>query len=319
MGGSRDSLSGKQNVVEEAVASLPSISDQLDEFTKDLTEAADETVHKIDKLKQKGINISSDGSTTCQKLKVVINNSYNYARAIDEFIWNAQRDERQKFALQEASKEENPNFGPMHDYIQHIKRFLGRAGEKHEIFHESCKGVVERLEVVSEEIQKRADEAGSKKTASQVTGGVLAGGAMAAGVGTGAAVAVTGIGLPLSSALGIGTIIGLVITAVAAPVVGLGAGIAVAVGTHFVAKHYNDRKEAFDDLARRILNLERQASQLDQVLDQIKILMDTIDDLTRDVQNYTTAPHHRKLLLDLFDELEKFNFICSKLVHAVQH
>ena len=322
---SRNSLSGLQDVVEEAVASLPLISDQLDEFTKDLTEAVDETVHKIDELKQKGMKISPDGSTTCRELKVVVNNSYSYAQAINEFTRNTRRGDRQKLAFKEATKKENPNFGPMQDYIQHVKRFLGRAGEKYEIFHESCKGVVERLGVVSEVTQKAADEAGVKKTASQVTGGVLAGGTMAAGVGTGATVAATGIGLSLAAGiptLGIGTIIGLVITGVAAPVVGLGAGTAAAVGTHFVAKHYNDRKKAFEDLARRILNLEQQASQLDHVLDKIKISMDTFGNLAKDVEYYTTAPQYRESLLDsmslLFEKLENFHSVCFKCCEALK-
>ena len=312
-------LSGLQNVVDDAVASLPSVSKQLDKFTTDLTKAVDETVHKLDKLKENGTKLSSDGHKTCQALKVVVNNSYNYTQAIDQFTWHARRGERQKLAFQEASKEGNPNFRPMHDYIQHIKRFLGRAGKKYEIFRESCKGVVERLEVVSEETQKSADEAGSKKTASQVTGGVLAGGAMAAGVGTGAAVAGTGIGLSLAAGiptLGIGTIIGLTITAVAAPVVGLSTGTAAAVGTHFVAKHYNDKKKACEDLVRLILSLERQASKLDHVLNKIKISMDTFDNLTQDVEYYTTAPHHQGSLLDsmrlLFEKLEEFHSVCSK-------
>ena len=41
-----DSLSGRQYVVEEVVASLPSLSNQLYEFTKELIEAVDETVRR---------------------------------------------------------------------------------------------------------------------------------------------------------------------------------------------------------------------------------------------------------------------------------
>ena len=234
-------------------------------------------------------------------------------------------DERQQLAFEEAAKEENPNFGPMIEYIQHIKLFLGRAGEKYEIFRESCKGVVERLGVVSEETQKKADKEGIKKTASQVTGGLVAGGTMAAGVGTGAAVAGTGIGLSLAAGiptLGVGTIIGLVITGVAAPVIGLGTGAVAAVGTHFAAQHYKKKKMAFENLTRCILNLERQASQLDHVLDKIKIAMNTFDELTQDIEYYTTALHQRESLLDsmrlLFERLEEFHSVCSKCCETLK-
>ena len=320
-----DSLSGRQYVVEEVVASLPSLSNQLYEFTKELIEAVDETVHKIDELKQKGMEVSSEGKTVCRELKIVINNSYDYTRAINDFTWNAQRGERQQLAFEEAAKAENPKFRPINEYIQHIKRYLGRAGEKYEIFRESCKGVADRLGVVSEETQKKADEAGSKKTASQVTGGLVAGGAMAAGVGTGATVAATGIGLSLAAGiptLGIGTIIGLIITGVAAPVVGLGTGTAAAVGTHFVAKHYKEKKLAFLHLRECIMNLEQQASQLDHALNKIKISMSTFEELTQDIEYYMTAAHQRESLLDsmrlLFMRLEEFHSVSSKCCETLR-
>ena len=321
-----DSVPSGWQVVEDVVASqLPSISEQLHEFTRDLTITVDETVQKIDDLKKKRMEISPEGRTTCRELKIVINNSYDFTRAINNFTWNARRNERQKNAFEEAAKEEKPNFAPMNEYLQHIKRFLGRSGEKYEIFRESCKGVVERLGVVAEKTQQQANVEGGKKTASQVTGGLVAGGAMAAGVGTGATVAATGIGLSLAAGiptLGIGTIIGLVITGVAAPVVGLGTGTAAAVGTHFVAKHYNEKKIAFQNLSECIMNLERQASQLNHVLDQIKIAMNTFDELTQDVEYYSTASHQRESLLDslrlFFVRLEEFHSVSSKCCETLR-
>ena len=322
---SRDSLLGRRNVVEELVmASLPSLSDQLHEFTKEMIEAVDGTVHEIDYSKQKGMMVSSVGKMVCRELLVMTDNSFDYIQAINDFTSNA-RDKRRQLAFEQAAKEKNPNFVPMNEYIQHIKQYLGRAGEKYEIFSESCKRVVERLGVVSEEIKKKADEAGSKKTASQVTGGLVAGGAMAAGVGTGATVAATGIGLSLAAGiptLGIGTIIGLVITGVAAPVVGLGTGTAAAVGTHFVAKHYSERKMAFQSLRESIMNLERQASQLNHVLDQINMAMNTFDEPIQDVENYMAAPHQRELLLNsmrlLFTRIEEFHSASSKCYETLQ-
>ena len=321
---SRDSISGRQNVVEEVTASFPSLSDQLHEFTNKLIEAVDETVHKIEELKQKGMKVSSEGKVVCRELMVVINNSYNYTQAINDFTWNAKRGERQKHAFEEAAKEKNPNIGPMYEYIQDIQRHLGRAGEKYEKFRDSCKCVVERLGVVLEEIRNEADEEESKKTASQVTGGVLAGGAMAAGVGTGATIVVTGITLSLAAAvptLGIGTIIGLVITGVAAPVVGIGTGAAAAVGTHFVAKHYSKKKMAFLNLHECIMNLERQAVQLNHVLDKIKISMNTFNELTQDAIT-AHAPLQRDSLLEsmrlLFRRLEEFHSVCSKCCETLK-
>ena len=322
---SRDSLSGKQNV-ELVIASLPSLSDQMYEFTKELTEVVDETLHAIDKLKQKETKVSSEAKTVCRELKIVINNSYDYTRAINDFTWNAKQGNRQQCAFKEAAKKANPNLGPMSKYIQHIKQYLGQAGEKYKIFRESCKGVVERLVVVAEKIQQQADEEGSEKTTSQVTGGLVTGGAMAAGVGTGATVAATSIGLSLAAGiptLGIGTIIGLVITGVAAPVVGLGTGTAAAVGTHYVAKHYSEKKMAFQNLTACIMNLERQASQLNHILDQINTAMNTFDDeLIQDIEVYMTTPQQRESLLDsmrlLFTKIEGFHSVCSKCCETLR-
>ena len=309
-GDHKNPSSGTENAAEQDPASL------LDNFTKELIEAVDATVRKIDELKQKGMTVSPQGKTVCRELKIVINDAYDYMQAINDFAWNAKRDERQRRAFEEAANKENPNIGPMNEYIQHIQRYLGRAEEKYEKFRDSCKGVVERLGVVSVETQKEADKEGNKETASQVTGGLVAGGAMAAGVGAGATVAATGLGLSLAAGiptLGIGAIVGLVITGVAAPVVGLGTGVAAAVGTHYVAKHYSENKKAIQGLSSCITNLEQQASQLNHVLDKIKITMNNFDDLTQDS---TTAPHQRESLLEsmrlLFVRLEEFHSVCSQ-------
>ena len=218
---SSDSSSARtQNATPVAVEEAASLPSLFDEFAKELIEAADATVDKIDVLiKEDGTTLSSQGKAVCRDLTVVINKSYDYTRAIENFTQKAKRGERQQHAFEEAAKE-NPNTGPMYEYIQDIQRHLGRAKKKYEKFRDSCKGVVERLGEVLEEIQKEPDKEGIKETTSQVTGGVLAGGAMVAGVGTGATVAVTGIGLSLAAGvptLGIGTIVGLVITGLAAP------------------------------------------------------------------------------------------------------
>ena len=322
-GDGSDILTGKQNVVEQ-VERLPSISDQLQQFTKNLATAVDDTVHQINELKQKEMKITPEGKTVCRDLKEVINKSFEYTLAINNLTWNAERDERQQHAFEEAAKEEEPNFKPMNQYIQQIKRVLQGAEEKHKAFHESCEGVVARLEKVSDKTQKNAVGEGIKKTASQVVGGMAAGGAMAAGVGTGATVAVTGIGLSLAAGiptLGIGTIIGLVITGVAAPVVGVGAGTAAAVGTHYVAKHFNERKMLFQNLARCISNLEEQASQLDYVMNKIKALVGTFDDLTQDVEYYKTRPQQESLLESIrlfFTRLQEFHSACSKCTEILK-
>ena len=319
---SRDSLSRMQNV-ELVIASLPSLSEQLREFTKELTEVVDETLHAIDELKQKEMKVSSEAKTVCRELKIVTNNSYDYMRAINDFTCHAKQGNRQQLAFEEAVKKKNLDLRPINRYLQHIKQYLREAGEKYEIFRESCKGVVERLGEVSEQTHKGADEAGSKKTASQVTGGLVAGGAMAAGVGTGATVAATGIRAAGIPTLGIGTIIGLVITGVAAPVVGLGTGTAAAVGTHYVAKHYSEKKIAFQNLTACITILELKASQLNYILDQIKVSMDNFDDdLIQDVEYYTTAPHQLDSLLDsmrlLFVRIEEFHSVSSKCCETLR-
>ena len=150
-----------------------------------------------------------------------------------------------------------------------------------------------RLGVVSEETQIKADEAGSKKTASQVIGGLVAGGAMAAGVGTGATVAAT--------------------DRIA------GTGTAAAVGTHYVAKHYSEKKMAFLFLCECIMNLEQQASQLNHVLDQI-MAMNTFDELIQDVEYYMAAPHQRESILNSmrFCSRESKNFILQ-VPSAMKH
>ena len=305
-GGSRDSLSGRLDVVEEVVASFPSLSSQLHEFTKELIKAVDEKVHKINEL-----GISSEGKTVCYQLLVVINKySYDYMQAISDFIWNAQQNERQQLAFKEAAKKEDPNFGPMNEYIRHVKRYLGRAGEKYEIFCESCKGAVAWLEEMSEKIQENADKEGTKITASQVASGLVAGGAVAVGTGAG-----IGIGLSLAA-------VGMAVsTVVAAPAVRLGTGTVAAVGTHLVAKHYNEKKMAFRSLTGHIMKLKQQAAELNHVLNKINTSMNTFDELTQDIEYYT-APHQRGLVLNsmklLFVRLEEFHSLSSECCETLK-
>ena len=278
--------------MELVIASLPPLLDRLTESTKNLIELVNRTVHKMVELNRMGMKVPSEGKTVCKELLVVTNNFFNYMQAINDFTLNV-RNKQQQLAFKEAAKEESPNFKPLNEYIQHIKQYLVVAGEKYEILHESRKNVVEKLGEVAEKIQKQANE---EKTTGQVTGGVLA----------------TGIGVALVAGiptLGIGTIIGL----------GTGA-VAAAVGSHYVfSKHYSEKKIALQNLTVCTKNLEEQASQLNHVLDQVSMAMNSFDKLIQDVKIYMPTPHQRESLLYstlcmrlLSTRMEAFHSVSSK-------
>ena len=234
--------------------------------------------------------------------------------------------ERTKWLALKALQQTKPDFRPINAYIEHTKLCIGRAKEKHTIFKESCKDVAERLVSVSEDSRDKASVQGSKQRKAQVAGGVIAGGAMATGLTAGGGVAATGIGLSLAAGiptLGIGTIIGLVIAGVAAPVVGLGVGGVAAGVTHAVAMNFKDKKMAFLHLADCINVMEQKAAELNSGLSKINITLEDFSELVDDVTQHS-RDHKGSMIpvLDavqlLYKRLEEFHLVSYKCCNTLE-
>ena len=243
-----------------------------------------------------------------------------YLLEISDFAWYAERNDRKRKVLSALQRRwRGPNYGPMNDYIKQLKRCLRQAARKYETFRSSCRVLIQNLSQVSKDCKENEGAARTKEVATRATGAVLAGGAMAAGIGGTATTAAVGIGLSVAAGvptLGVGAIIGLVVTAVASPVVGIGVGATVAGVTHYIASVFKEIKVKFQKMDKCSNEIEKCGANLHSGLSAVHVSLDKIDSLMNDVEYSKTHYETQDPLLDalqlLFQRLRQFGFKTTK-------
>ena len=183
---------------------------------------------------------------------------------------------------------------------------LRQAEKKYETFHSSIDEFLKNLAEVSKDCKENEGTARTKEVATRVTGGVIAGGAMVAGVGgaSTSACAAAGIGLSLAAGaatLGAGTVFGLVSVGVGGTVAGL---------THYMASDFKGSKEIFQKMVNYSNEMGKCGSNLQSSLSEVHVPLDKIDSLMNDVEYSTTLHDAQDPLLDaaqlLFERLKEF-------------
>lgn len=295
---------------------LPELSKMVVKFAETILNAVDEAVQNIIGIGEKRLRITLEAKTVCQELLTVMSKFSVFMTKVDKFAWHA-KDEERKADILEVLKKEEPDLTPLNEYFEHLKRCLDRALKSYKEFEDHCQTVQKSLADVHEECKDTASKTGKLLVGTQAVGGTTAGGTMLLGLGGGAAVLATGVCLSVAAGvptLGIGAIIGLSITGVAAPVVGLGIGGAVAGGTYALADHYKGHKKALECLAEYLGYIGKDASCIKKKAMDIQVSFGIISDTLEDVEYYKGK---RSSLMasvkQLFGELGNFAFKASQI------
>ena len=134
-------------------------------------------------------------------------------------------------------------------------------------------------------------------------GGTASAALIAGGVGTGVTLSViAGV-----FTFGIGTVVGLSVTAVATGVAGVGAGVGAGISTSMLADHFDKAKVAFSDLISEFNELLHNASSMRESCLMIRKRLCTISNKIDDIKFHKQQKHTMQLICDELD------LLCSKL------
>ena len=142
-------------VLSDVAIVLPTLGEQVKNFTNTLTTVVDELVSYFDKI---GHIHLDEARTLCQELLKAMIYSDAYMEKVDTFAWHARHKRRQNKVV-EALQQEAPQFQPMMEYISQLRHSLSQAEDNNTIFQEfggnlrSIKKVLAACKINQEELK----------------------------------------------------------------------------------------------------------------------------------------------------------------------
>ncbi len=256
-----------------------------------MTTWAEDAIKKVDSLHGTELKQYTEARRACFELSEVYQIAHMFLlKAVDTFEYACDE------TVTSRVKDEimRNNFGPLTDFIRQLQRYLEEAGNLYVELNDACKKASKSSTRAAELCKAKTREARSKKRTTRAIGGTVAGGAAVAGAtvgvaagGVAAACAIVG-----TFTAGIGTVIGLGITAVASTVVGVG-GAAI---TYFVAEDFEETEknfrmysENFDYLANSALTLHKSVSGLHRRLEALATYVDGVESCSRTHQEVSRS------------------------------
>ena len=219
---------------------------------------------------------------------------------------------------QDMALRANVKDGLEHDDLQPLNKFLGllqqsmtHAKQYYTKFEELCKTAKKSYKKASEDCQHNSRKAQSKKIATRAIGGTAAATALAGGAGT--AVALTGGAVSIAAGFftfGVGTVVGLGITAAASAAAGTAVGAGAAVATHKLASDFKATEKKlvelaaiFDSMWRASNDALRLISAIEAKLELVVNMMDNLEYCMENDDSKQSISCTLELLFTKFSEI----------------
>lgn len=280
---------------------LPTLLHSLQEFSSKVTRAVDSTIEKIDSAKQTEIRHDYTFKDACDDFREMASEAYTFVDKVDDFFYYARSKNAELQKVKDAIRQNN--FTPLDRLIRRLQGCLIQAEQVYQQFFEACRKAEQSCTTVEEHCKYKAKETKEKKNITRVIGGTVAGGAMATGIAGGvAASVVAGV-----FTFGIGTLIGLGLTAAGSVAAGGVVGGATAVTTHVIASNFADLEEAFRDLQCDFNSLRPLASDMKAAVSKArsKLPMKEMEDYV-----YTVRAHRQSM-----DNADSICYALDRLCH----
>ena len=236
-------------VLQEFVDGSTQLVCSVGEFAHSFTRLVEEAIQKIDSLKHIAIDYDFKARSILEDSTLeILCRAIRYLDSINKLL-SYGKDESKKEHMKETLK--RGDLEPLRQYLGLLQRSMTQVRQHYDNFEEACKKAKGNCEAAAKDCEHKSREARSKKRATRVIGGMASATAIAGGVGTG--VALSGAALSIAAGVftfGVGTVVGLGITAVASAAAGPIVGAGAAVATHFIASDFKATEEKFAELAR---------------------------------------------------------------------
>ena len=288
--------------IRKGIDEMTGAVDSVIKFETKVTELLDQVSQKVDRLRYSKANHTVVLRKIYRDLSSTDATAQLYTKVVEDVCWHGTRKKRIK-QIKEGLKSDKKNLDPLNDYIDQITRCLSRTSEFYECFDKCCKDLIKAASKEARKCSEDAISAKKWKKGTKVAGGI----ASATAIGTGVAASiVAGV-----FTFGIGTVIGLGVTAVGATTAGVGG----AVATVKAAKSYQELEDLLLEMEKYFVQVEDNASKAKKLLENVNTAeIMHIRVLLSDVVN---SKEHHMTILSVVDSLELL-YERIKDLHQVQ-
>ena len=263
-----------ENVLQSVTNSpfIVQIPEQLLELGKKIDVLVDDVYASFCTLDDSRISATSLARHSIRvNLGTATRNAFYFVNKIDEFMLYAQDSERMAKVTADVTQ---GNFGELDLLLRQLSDCLEQSMNYYAIFQESCNQAKKECETGAEICASKSRETRLSKKKTQIKGGVLAGAGLSGAVAVAAGGTVASVVAGIFTA-GIGTVVGLAVTAGVTAVTLGGAGTTAAIATAVVANNYDDLIEKFHRLGRAFGIAADSADQLIETVSDFKYSVDT--------------------------------------------
>ena len=188
------------------------------------------------------------------------------------------------------------------DWFQDVRRCFEKTEQSYPVARSACRAVVDSATKGAEECAKNAGRARTRKIATQAVGGTLATGAVLAGAGTGVTLSiVAGV-----FTFGIGTVVGLGITAGATAAAGTAIGAGTGVATYFIADMFEKVEKNLREMAEEFNKVCSTSEAMTLELQEVSRVLCRVENDISHVRVQAVDYHQSRSLLNAVDKLFEF-------------
>ena len=273
----------------------------LHELIDTVSSAVNDTIAKFNALRYEKINCEGRDRQLQRRLKRAAEEAFVFAGRVGD-LYQYGSDKARQMRIRAELCKENGNHTVLYNYISELQRRLSKCGESYQKVQETVNKLIEESEEVALFCDKKASQASAKKKVTNGIGGTVAAGSAAAGAATAVATggaAISAVVGPFT--LGIGTIVGLGVTAVAAAVVGGGVAVGTGIATYQIASSFGEVAKGFKHLVWSFNRIQSCASKIE---DFISVLKTQLDSIAYTVDNANAMIGHSEFM-EAFDSLCK--------------
>ena len=294
-------------VVEESVCALTKCvdagSELLDATRKFATQTVsmvDDAIEKVDAIKHAKVAEASKIRGIVDDLQTATKYASTFVKKIDDLYLHCSREE-DLVEMKEALMNSEPDFGFLEDLVRQLERTLREAEEFLNEFTKVRDKASKDSSSAAEVCKHQAIRARSRRRATQAVGGTASAVVMATGIGGGVAASIVA-GM---FTFGIGTIVGLSITAAAATVGGLGIGGTAAAVTAWAANDYHKAEKGFTEIQITFDSMADIASSVKAAVDRVHGQFLHFESLVGDVKDHKENAKKIESICKALDRLWK--------------
>ena len=308
-------------VVKELVDDCTGLVFSLQTFLQAVTTLVDEAIEKVDQLKHTEIENEAKAKFE-EALPDICRHAMMCISSTSMFLSYGQ-----DTALRENMKDglELDDLQPLKEFLGLLKRSMNHAKQDSAEFKKVCNEANKSFRTTAKDCRHNSRRARSKKIATRAIGGTTAATALTVGAGT--AVALTGGALSIAAGFftfGVGTVVGLGITAAASAAAGTVVGAGAAVTTHVIASDFKATEKRLSELAATFESLWQAGFKVLMQISAVEAKLKSVIEMIHNI-NYSVKNNHSKqsiycsleLLFTKFNESSDMFTSCKEQISSV--